>query len=156
MSKSVNRVKAALQAAGVTPDVREMPGTTRTAAEAAAAAGCLVDQIAKSILFRGESSGSLFLFITAGSNLVCAEKASRLVGEPLGKAGAEQIRAETGFAIGGVAPLGHLRPPRAFFDGRLGEFSVVWAAAGSPRHIFAVAPDTLRAISRAALADFTQ
>jgi prolyl-tRNA editing enzyme YbaK/EbsC (Cys-tRNA(Pro) deacylase) len=154
MSKSVNRVKAALQAAGVTPDVREMPDTTRTAVEAAAAAGCAVDQIAKSILFRGEGTGRLFLFITAGGNRICPEKAGRLAGERLGQAGADEIRAETGFAIGGVAPVGHLQALRAFFDPRLGDFPLVYAAAGTPRHIFAIAPQILRGISGAESADF--
>jgi prolyl-tRNA editing enzyme YbaK/EbsC (Cys-tRNA(Pro) deacylase) len=156
MSKSVNRVKAALQAAGVAPDVLEMPATTRTAAEAAAAVGCGIDQIAKSILFRGGRSGRLFLFIVAGGNRICPKKAEELAGEPLEKAGAEQIRAETGFAIGGVAPVGHLQPLRAFFDRRLDHFPVVWAAAGTPRHVFSIAPDVLCAIGNAERADFVQ
>lgn len=154
MSKSVIRVKAALAAAGVEPDVREMTETTRTAAEAAAAAGCALDQIAKSILFRGERSGQLFLFITAGGNQVCPKKAAALAGESLGKADAAQIRADTGFVIGGVAPIGHLSPLQTFFDARLTAFPTIWAAAGTPRHIFAIAPDALLRISGAALADF--
>ncbi len=154
MSKSVSRVKAALTAAGIAPEVREMTETTRTAAEAAGAAGCELDQIAKSILFRGERSGRLFLFITAGGNQVCPTKAAALAGEPLGKADAAQIRAETGFVIGGVAPIGHLTPLQGFFDPRLTAFSIIWAAAGTPRHIFAIAPDALIWISGAREADF--
>ena len=154
MSKSLARVRAALAVAGEAAPVLEMPDSTRTAAEAARAAGCLLDQIAKSIIFRGEESGHVLLFLTAGGNMVDAAKAAALAGEPLGKADAALVRAETGFAIGGVAPVGHLRPPRAFFDPRLGDFAQVWAAAGTPRHIFAIAPDRLRMLTGAAPGDF--
>ena len=154
MSKSLTRVKLALTAAGADVQVLEMGAETRTALQAADAAGCAVDQIAKSIIFRGESTGHVVLFVTAGGNQVCAEKAGRLAGEPLGKADATLIRAETGFAIGGVAPLGHLTPIRSFLDPRLMAFDIVWAAAGTPRHIFAIAPDRLHQITGAILADF--
>lgn len=155
MSKSLKRVKAALVAAGVETDVLEMPGETRTAAQAAAAAGCALDQIAKSIIFRGETGGHVILFVTAGGNQVDAAKASAVAGEPLGKADADLIRRETGFAIGGVAPVGHVTPTRAFFDTRLLEFEVVWAAAGTPRHVFPIDPRVLVEISQAQPADFT-
>jgi prolyl-tRNA editing enzyme YbaK/EbsC (Cys-tRNA(Pro) deacylase) len=154
MSKSLTRVKSALAAAGADVQILEMAAETRTAQQAADAAGCAVDQIAKSIIFRGETTGHVVLFVTAGGNQVCAEKAGRLAGEPLGKADATLIRAETGFAIGGVAPLGHLTPIRSFLDPRLLEFGQVWAAAGTPRHIFAIAPDRLHQITGATLADF--
>ena len=111
MSKSLARVEAALKDAGLAAEIREM-GDTRTAADAAA--GCEVDQIAKSIIFRGEDSGHVVLFLTAGGNRVDAAKATALAGQPLGKADANLIRAETGFAIGGVAPVGHLTEIAAF------------------------------------------
>lgn len=155
MSKSLKRVKAALEDAGIETDVLEMPDLTRTAAQAAAAAGCEIDQIAKSIIFRAEQSGCAVLFITAGGNQVCAEKASALAGEALGKADAELIRAQTGFAIGGVSPVGHLSPIRAWADPRLGDFAKVYAAAGTPRHIFAITPSKLLSVSGAVQADFT-
>ena len=104
--------------------------------------------------FRLET-GEAVLFLTAGGNRVCDDKASALVGEPLGKADATLIRAQTGFAIGGVSPVGHLNPIRAFFDPRLAEFDVVWAAAGTPHHVFSCAPDVLLQVSGAAQADFT-
>ncbi|TCM86055.1 YbaK/EbsC family protein [Rhodovulum steppense] len=154
MSKSLKRVRAALEAAGLSADIREL-GQTRTAQEAADAVGCALDQIAKSIIFRGERSGEAILFLTAGGNRVCDAKASALAGEPLGKADAELIRAQTGFAIGGVAPVGHLTPIRAFLDPRLLEFGTVWAAAGTPRHVFALDPHVLPALTGARLADFT-
>ncbi len=131
-----------------------MPAETRTAQQAADAAGCALDQILKSIIFRGETSDAAILFMTAGGNQVDAAKASALAGEPLGKADAALIRDQTGFAIGGVAPLGHTAPIRAFLDPRLLDFPLIWAAAGTPRHIFAVDPALIHKISGAQLADF--
>ncbi|WP_439140546.1 YbaK/EbsC family protein, partial [Roseicyclus sp.] len=145
MSKSLKRVEDALRAAGLATEVVEMADGTRTAEDAARAAGCGVDQIAKSIIFRAETNGDAVLFITAGGNLVDTPKASTLAGETLGKADADLIRAHTGFAIGGVAPLGHLNPIRAWFDPRLLDFELVYAAAGTPRHVFAIAPQRLLA-----------
>lgn len=155
MSKSVKRVRAALEAAGITPDIREV-GNARSAQEAADAIGCALDQIAKSIIFRGEDSGSAILFLTAGGNRVDAQKASALAGEPLGKADAALIRAQTGFAIGGVAPVGHISPVRAFVDPRLLEFDRIWAAAGTPRHVFPMDAHDLPAMTDAQAADFTE
>ncbi|SMR71754.1 Cys-tRNA(Pro) deacylase, prolyl-tRNA editing enzyme YbaK/EbsC [Aliiroseovarius halocynthiae] len=155
MSKSLKRVKAALEDAGIAIDVVEMSEGTRTAADAARACGCEIDQIAKSIIFRGESSGHVVLFLTAGGNQVDAVKASALAGETLGKADAKLIRAETGFAIGGVSPVGLTSPVRAFYDARLLEFEEVWAAAGTPRHVFPAPPADLIRICGAVPGDFT-
>ncbi len=155
MSKSLKRVRAALEAAGDPVEILEMSEGTRTAADAATAAGCDIDQIVKSIIFRGEQDGQAILFLTAGGNQVDAAKASQVAGEALGKADAALIRAQTGFAIGGVAPIGHLNPIRAFMDPRLFEFDVVWAAAGTPRHIFALNPHEIAALAGAQRAVFT-
>lgn len=155
MSKSLKRVVAALQAAGLDGAVLEMGTETRTAQQAADAAGCALDQIAKSIIFRTEDTGAAVLFLTAGGNQVDAAKASAVARAPLGKADAALIRAQTGFAIGGVAPIGHLNPIRAWCDPKLTEFDLVYGAAGTPRHIFPIAPDRLLALSGAALAAFT-
>jgi prolyl-tRNA editing enzyme YbaK/EbsC (Cys-tRNA(Pro) deacylase) len=155
MSKSLKRIKAALAEAGVDTEVLEMDGETRTAADAAREASCEIDQIAKSIIFRGETTGQTVLFITAGGNQVDAEKASALAGEALGRADAAFVRDMTGFAIGGVAPVAHKVAPAAFFDPKLLTFSVIYAAAGTPRHIFGIAPDVLLKLSGAAQADFT-
>lgn len=156
MSKSLKRVMAALEAAGVATDMMEMPDSTRTAAEAAAAAGCALDQIAKSIIFRGEISGQVQLFITAGGNQVDPVAASACAGEPLGRADAGFVRDVTGFAIGGVAPVGHLTQPQTFYDPRLKDFAVVYAAGGTPRHIFPIDPHELLRVSGATEARFTQ
>ena len=154
MSKSLKRVKAALEAAGLTPDIFEA-GEARTAAQAADAAGCHVDQIAKSIIFRAETTGEAVLFLTAGGNQVDPLKATDLVGEPLGKADAALIRAQTGFAIGGVSPVGHLSPIRCWIDPRLSDFETVWAAAGTPRHVFPVSPTLLPRLTGGTVAHFT-
>ena len=155
MSKSLARVSAALQAAGLAITPIEMAAETRTAEQAAAAAGCSLDQIAKSIVFAGES-GQLYLFLTAGGNQVDAQKAAELAGESLGRADIAELRRVTGFAIGGVAPLGHLTPLPVFMDPRLMDFAEIWAAAGTPRHIFPIAPQDLLAASGAKLAAFAK
>jgi prolyl-tRNA editing enzyme YbaK/EbsC (Cys-tRNA(Pro) deacylase) len=154
MSKSVKRVRAALDAGGVTGEIREL-GDCRTAQAAAEAVGVAVDQIVKSIIFRGEASGTAVLFLTAGGNQVDAAKASALVGEALGRADADLVRAQTGFAIGGVAPVGHLSPIRAWMDPRLLDFAEVWAAGGTPRHVFPVPPADLPRLTGAVVAEFT-
>lgn len=154
MSKSMKRVRAALEAAGLPPDIVET-GPARTAQMAAEAVGCALDQIVKSIVFRGETSGAAILFLTAGGNQVDVAKASAVAGEPLGKADAALIRAQTGFAIGGVAPIGHINPIRAYLDPRLMDFDRAWAAAGTPNHVFALDPHLLPQISNAQVAEFT-
>jgi prolyl-tRNA editing enzyme YbaK/EbsC (Cys-tRNA(Pro) deacylase) len=156
MSKSLKRVTAALDAAGLDVEIMQTGSDTRTAAQAAEVAGCHVDQIAKSIIFRGIASGAVILFLTAGGNRVSEAKASAVAGEALGKADAALIRAQTGFAIGGVAPVGHLNPIRAYMDPRLAEFDVIWAAAGTPHHIFPISPTDLIALTGAEPAAFTQ
>lgn len=155
MSKSLARVTAALHSAGLDITPLEMPGETRTAQQAADAAGVQLDQIVKSILFAGSESGRLYLFLTAGGNQVAPDRATALAGEPLARAGIDQVRAVTGFAIGGVAPVGHLTLLPIWADPRLTDFPLVWAAAGTPRHIFPIAPADLIRITGATLAPFT-
>ena len=155
MSKSMARVRRALDEAGLAAQIVETAGA-RTAQEAADAVGCGLDQIVKSIIFRAETSGDAVLFLTAGGNQVCPQKASALAGQPLGKADAALIRAQTGFAIGGVSPVGHLSPIRAWADPRLMEFGQVWAAAGTPNHVFALCPQDLPRLCGAVVADFTK
>lgn len=150
----MKRVRAALDAAGETSEIRET-ALARTAQDAATAVGCAVDQIAKSIVLRGERSGQAVLFITAGGRQVDLDAAAELAGEPLGKADATLIRAQTGFAIGGVSPLGHLSQTRKWFDRTLLGFDLVWAAAGTPHHVFGLSPTRLVQISGAEVADFT-
>ncbi len=155
MSKSLKRVIAALAEAGLETRPVEMAEGTRTAAEAAAAIGCALDQIAKSIVFHGSRSDEVVLFLTAGGGRVEPAKASALAGEPLDRATPEQVRAQTGFAIGGVSPLGLTGPVRMWFDPRLMDFAEVWPAAGTPRHVFAIGPAVLHRLTGAQLSDFT-
>lgn len=153
MSKSVKRVRQALLDAGH-PDTIIATGQATTAQMAADALGCHVDQIAKSIIFVGKTTGELVLFITAGGSMVDLAKATALAGEPLGKADATLIRAQTGFAIGGVSPIGHLTPTRSFFDLDLMQFAEIWAAAGTPRYVFNAKPGDVLRISKSQAADF--
>ena len=148
---SVDRVRAALVAAGHADTVTAFPAGTRTAADAAAAVGCTVAQIAKSIVFRaGERA---VVVITSGANRVDAKKVSAALGMPVKSADADFVRATTGFAIGGVAPVGHLTPPLLLFDRDLMDLHPIWAAAGSPSHVFSTEAETLVRITGAAVAD---
>ncbi|UYP69398.1 YbaK/EbsC family protein [Thalassobacter stenotrophicus] len=153
MSKSLKRVARVLLDANINANPVEMPGETRTAQQAADAVGCALDQIAKSIVFQGPEG--CVLFVTAGGNQVDADKAARLAGQDLGRADAATVRAQTGFAIGGVSPIGHLNPTPIYFDPRLNDFNQIWAAAGTPRHVFPIAPAQLLQLTGAKEADFT-
>jgi len=154
-SPSVARVRADAQRRGLSIEPRRLADSTRTAAEAAEACGVTLDQIVKSIVFREAGSDRHVLFLTAGGNRVDPARAAELAGAPLEKADAAGVRAVTGFAIGGVAPLGHVTPIDAWLDPRLLDFGVVWAAAGTPHHVFPVAPAALAAAIGATVADFT-
>ena len=140
---ATDRVAAALAAAGIEPELREFPQGTRTAADAAAAIGCQVGQICKSLVFRIGPDGAPLLVITSGSNRVDEARVGALVGGTLGKADADFVREHTGYAIGGVPPLGHAAPLATIFDEDLLRYDVVWAAAGTPMSVFPVAPAVL-------------
>jgi len=136
-------VLAALTRAGVEVEVRSFPQGTRTAADAAAAVGVDVGQIVKSLVFARPGSGRLVLVLTSGSNRVDEARVGELIGEPIARADADAVRAATGYAIGGVPPLGHAEPIETLVDEDLLQYGVVWAAAGTPRDNFAIAPDDL-------------
>ena len=148
---SVERVRAALAEAGLADVIVEFPAGTRTSADAAAAVGCTVAQIAKSMVFR--AGNRAVVVITSGANRVDAGKVAELLGVAVQRADANWVRDATGFAVGGVSPIGHLAPPLLLFDRDLLAFDQVWAAAGSPSHVFAVAPDLLARITGALIAD---
>lgn len=156
MSKSLKRVGAEAAALGLDIEIIQLTIPTKTAQEAADAMGCEVDQILKSIIFLGQDSGDCVLFMTAGGNRVDETKASAIVGEALGRADAAVIRTQTGFAIGGVSPLGHISNIRKFIDPRLMQFQSIWAAAGTPHSMFSIDPQKLQSASGAVVADFTQ
>lgn len=154
-SPSVARVRAEAARLGLAITPVRLDESTRTAEQAAAACGCGVDQIVKSIVFRVAGNERHVLFLTAGGNRVDPAKASALAGAGLEKAEATGVRAHTGFAIGGVAPIGHLTPIETWFDPKLLGYDVIWAAAGTPNHVFSVAPRALADAIGATVADFT-
>ncbi|HUB16073.1 MAG TPA: YbaK/EbsC family protein [Acetobacteraceae bacterium] len=131
---SVERVRAALVAAGHPDTILAFPDGTRTAADAAAAVGCDVAQIAKSIVFRAGERAAVI--VASGVNRVDPVRAGAALGVTLTRADADWVRQVTGFAIGGVAPVGHLSPPLLLLDEDLLTLDPIWAAAGSPRHVF--------------------
>ena len=134
MSDSVERVREALQAAGHADTITMFPEGTRTAQDAANAVGCTVAQIVKSIVLR--AGEQVVLVLTSGANRVDTAKIAKAVGQTVKSADGRWVRDVTGFAIGGVAPVGHLSPPCVFIDADLMRLDPVWAAAGSPRHVF--------------------
>jgi prolyl-tRNA editing enzyme YbaK/EbsC (Cys-tRNA(Pro) deacylase) len=141
---SAARVQATAEARGLAITVQVMPGTTRTAEEAAAACGCDVGQIVKSLVFLGAASGEPKLLLVSGRNRVDERKVAGLIGEGLTRPDGRTVREITGFAIGGIPPLGHARPMAVFMDEDLLAFPVVWAAAGTPFAVFASDPAALR------------
>jgi prolyl-tRNA editing enzyme YbaK/EbsC (Cys-tRNA(Pro) deacylase) len=156
MSEDLPRAAAAVVTAGRTHglelDVREFPEGTRTAADAARAIGCQVDQIVKSLVFVADTEPVLVL--TSGGNRVDVVKVGKeRSAAVVRKADAGEVRAATGYAIGGTPPFGHARDLPVLIDRRLTDFEVVWAAAGTPRHVFPLTPDDLLAATGGQMAD---
>lgn len=143
LSSSTRRVQEALEALGISHQVVELPETTRSAAEAARAIGCRIEQIAKSLVFRGARTERPILVIASGANRVDERRLAELVAEPVEKADAEFVRRHTGFGIGGVPPVGHLEPLVPFIDQDLLEHGEIWAAAGTPTAVFRLTPAEL-------------
>lgn len=146
---STERVQRALAAAGIAAQVRALPHSARTALEAAAALGCGVGQIAKSLVFRRADDGRALLVIASGANRVDEARVAQHLGAGIAKADAAFVRASTGFAIGGVPPLGHDAPLTTLVDRDLLAYEIVWAAAGTPHAVFALAPRQLVAATGA-------
>jgi prolyl-tRNA editing enzyme YbaK/EbsC (Cys-tRNA(Pro) deacylase) len=158
MTDDLPRAAAAVVAAGrslgLELKVREFPSGTRTAADAARAIGCQVDQIVKSLVFVADTDPVLVL--TSGGNRVDVVKVGRRrQATAVRKADAEEVRAATGYAIGGTPPFGHARDLPVLVDRHLTGFEVVWAAAGTPRHVFPIAPADLVRATGGQVADVT-
>ncbi len=136
-------VANAAAALGLSISIRIMDDSTRTAQEAANACQCDVAQIVKSLVFRGKTSGDAILLLVSGVNRVDVNKATSIAGEVLERPEATFVRAKTGFAIGGIPPFGHATPMRAYADRDLLQYPVLYAAAGTPKAIFAIAPAEL-------------
>jgi prolyl-tRNA editing enzyme YbaK/EbsC (Cys-tRNA(Pro) deacylase) len=149
LKPAAQRVQDALTAKGLDSSVRHMPQATRSAAEAAAACGCSLGQIVKSLLFRGATSGKPYLLLVSGANRVNEGGVAAVIGEALRRPDAADVREVTGFAIGGIPPLGHRTPLITLMDAALLDYDLVWAAAGTPDAVFPVAPDRLAAAAEA-------
>ena len=147
-SPSVERVRDALARAGLKPAIVELPGAARTAKAAAEYLGCEVGQIANSLVFRAEASDQHLLVMSSGAKRVDVARLAALVGEPVGKADADFVRSQTGFAIGGVPPVGHGLTP--YVEKSLAAYSELWAAAGHPHTVFRLTYDELVRITRGA------
>lgn len=143
LSASARRVQEVLDTLGLSLQVVELPASTRTAVEAAQAVGCDVGQIVKSLIFKTGNSRQPLLVIASGANRVNERLIEALIGEPLGKADAEFVRQHTGFAIGGVPPVGHIQPLVTFIDEDLLQYEEIWAAAGTPNAVFRLHPSDL-------------
>jgi prolyl-tRNA editing enzyme YbaK/EbsC (Cys-tRNA(Pro) deacylase) len=150
---AAQRVQDALAKLGHRGRVRVMPASTRTSAEAAAAVGCSVAEIAKSIIFRAKPSQRAVLVMASGVNRVDEKKVAALIGEGIGKADAEFVRARTGFVIGGVPPVGHDAPPLVLIDEDLLKLTGLWAAAGTPHAVFPLTPGELVTLTNGKVAD---
>lgn len=144
LSSSAQRVQDALAALGFGAfTVVELPDSTRTAVEAAQAIGCTVEQIVKSLVFKGRQTDQPVLVVASGPNRVNTQTIAALLGEPVDKPDADYVRARTGFVIGGVPPVGHSEPLATFIDQDLLQYDTIWAAAGTPRAVFELTPDDL-------------
>jgi prolyl-tRNA editing enzyme YbaK/EbsC (Cys-tRNA(Pro) deacylase) len=144
LANSAQRVQDALHALGFDHlEVKEFPQTTRTSAEAAAAIGCEVAQIAKSLVFKGKQSGKAILVIASGANRVNEKRIASLAGEPIERPDADFVRERTGYVIGGVPPAGHTEKLETWIDEDLSQFDEIWAAAGTPFAVFKLAPAEL-------------
>lgn len=148
LKKSIAKVQAALEEFGYELDIKEFSSSTRTAREAAEAIGCMVGQIAKSLIFKGKTSQKPVLIIASGTNRVNEKLAKEYIGEELEKADAEFVLEHTGFAIGGVPPVGHIKPINAFIDEDLLQYDEIWAAAGTPNAVFKLTPKILVEITK--------
>jgi len=150
---SAQKVHAAAAALELDIAVREMPDSTRTAEKAAAAVGVTVGQIVKSLVFMGATSGKPYLLLVSGTNRVNEAGVAAHLGEELKRPDADAVRALTGYAIGGIPPFGHETPLATYIDGDLLQYDIVWAAAGTPKAVFSVAPGKLKDATKAIVID---
>jgi prolyl-tRNA editing enzyme YbaK/EbsC (Cys-tRNA(Pro) deacylase) len=143
LPRSSRRVHDALVALGLPADIHRMADSTRTAPEAAAAVGCEVGAIVKSLVMRGVDSGEPVLALVSGSNRADLDVLAKTVGEAIERPDAQWVREVTGYAIGGIPPVGHPQHVTTLLDEDLLRYETVWAAAGNPHAVFPVAPDAL-------------
>ena len=151
LPRSARRVRDALLALELPADIHRLTDSTRTAPEAAAAVGCELGAIVKSLVFRGADTHTPVLALVSGDNRADEAKLEASIGEPVERPDAAYVREVTGYAIGGIPPVGHPAPVRTVLDEDLFRFDTVWAAAGHPHAVFPIAPDTLAAATGAAI-----
>jgi prolyl-tRNA editing enzyme YbaK/EbsC (Cys-tRNA(Pro) deacylase) len=147
LSPSAQKIQNLLVEQGYNLTVIEHAESTRTAQEAAERAGCTLGQITKSLIFRGRDSGKPILVLTSGMNRVNEKRITEYAGEHILRADADFVRAVTGFAIGGVPPLGHVEKMETYLDEDLLQYDTIWAAAGTPNAIFELTPAQLQAMT---------
>lgn len=152
LSPSAAKVQKVLDESAVSCEVKEFTVSSRTAEDAAAAVGCQLGQIIKSLVFKGKNSGKPLLALVSGKNRVDEKLLEAACNEPVCKADAEFVRVRTGFAIGGIPPLGHLEQLCPIIDQDLMEYPQVWAAAGTPNAVFCITPKELLVITKGVLA----
>ena len=155
LKPAAQRVEDLLAAQGMGGRVVEFPDSTRSSAEAAAAIGCTLAQIAKSLVFKS-ASGRPVLVVASGINRVDEKKVKAEIGQKIGRADADYVRERTGYAIGGVAPFGHSETPIVLIDRDLLVLDPIWAAAGTPNAVFRLSPDELVRLSGGTVADVKQ
>ncbi len=144
IGSSVKKVQQTLKSLGFSDEIVVFPDSTRTAIEAAQAVGCSLGQIVKSLVFKGAQSQKLVLALVSGANRVNEMRLGLLLGEKIEKADADFVRQHTGFAVGGVPPVGHIEPLATFIDRDLLQYDEIWAAAGSPHAVFRLTPGDLQ------------
>ena len=152
---SAQKVKDAAATAGLAITVLEMPGSTRTAEDAAKACGCDVAQIVKSLVFQGAESNKPILLLVSGKNRVNETAVAEHIGEELRRPNGRYVRQVTGFAIGGIPPFAHDNPMAVYMDRDLLAHSEIWAAAGTPNCVFMAAPQALCDLVAAELIEVT-
>jgi Cys-tRNA(Pro) deacylase len=156
LSGSAQRFQDLLRQRGFDHRVVELPDSTRTAKEAAQAVGCQVEQIVKSLVFKGSQSQKPFLVLASGPLRVDERRLGELVDEPIEKADADFVRQHTGFVVGGVPPLGHKTQVATYIDETLLQHATLWAAAGTPHAVFQLTPADLQAMTEGHVVAITE
>jgi Cys-tRNA(Pro) deacylase len=152
LSTSAQKIQDQLNSLGYEYTVIEHAESTRTAQEAADRAGCELGQIVKSLIFKGKDSGKPILVLTSGANRVDEKRISEYAGEPINRADADFVRAVTGFAIGGVPPIGHIQKMETYIDEDFLQYPTIWAAAGTPNAIFELKTTDLQRMTNGTIA----
>lgn len=151
MHAKAQYLQTVLDSLGVSSEVRELPASTRTAQDAAAATGTTVGQIAKSLVFL--AGADLVLVIASGSNRVSMDKVSAQLGAELSQPDAKTVKNRTGYSVGGVPPIGHAEAPITLLDEEMLRYQEIWAAAGTPNAIFRITPHDLVRVTEGTIVD---